>query len=197
VSLLVAVRWGPLVDLDARWVRSAHDATADHGWLEDATRQITQLGDPLVLWLVAAAAAIAVATRRQWELAALIIVVRVGEVAINSFIKWVIDRPRPHFVDPIIDVSGSAFPSGHAAGAAAMWGLLAVLVVQRAHGWTRVAVLTGGAVVIAAIAATRVFLGVHYPSDVLGGVLVGVAWLATCVYLLPGARLAVSARPAS
>jgi undecaprenyl-diphosphatase len=185
LSVLVAVRWGPLVDADTRLVRSAHDATGDHGWLDGAAKQITQLGDPLVLHLVAAAAAIAVATRRQWSLAILIVVVRLGEVGINSLIKWLIDRPRPSFVDPIVHASGNAFPSGHAAGAAAMWGLLAVLVVRRAEGVARIAVWTASGVVIVAIAATRVLLGVHYPSDVLGGILVGLGWLAACLYFVP------------
>ena len=185
LSLLVAVRWGPLIQLDVDLVRSAHDPTAAHGWLEEAAVQLTQLGDWLVLDLIGVAAMAALATRRQWGLVWLILVVRAGEIGIVHLMKWAIHRPRPTFPDPLATASYYSFPSGHAAGAAAMFGLLAVLVVRRANAPARIAFWTLIAIVIAAVAATRVLLGVHYPSDVLGGILVGLGWLAACLYFVP------------
>ena len=185
LSLLVAVRWGPLIEADVDLVRSAHDATAEHGWLEEAAVQLTQLGDWLVLDLIAIAAMAALATRRQWGLALLILVVRAGELGIVNLMKWAIHRPRPTFPDPLATASYYSFPSGHAAGAAAMFGLLAVLVVRRASPAARVGFWMVIGAVIAAVAATRVLLGVHYPSDVTAGVIVGLGWLAVCLYALP------------
>jgi undecaprenyl-diphosphatase len=185
LSTLVAVRWGPLVRADIDLVRSAHDATAEHNWLENAAKQVTQLGDWMVLDLVAVAAAAAVATRRQWGLALLIVVVRTGELGIVQLMKWAIHRPRPTFPDPLTTAQYYSFPSGHAAGAAAMFGLLAVLVVRQSSGATRYVFWAVMAVVIAAVAASRVLLGVHYPADVSTGVVVGLGWLALCLYAIP------------
>jgi undecaprenyl-diphosphatase len=182
LSLLVAIRWSPLIDADTDVVRSAHRAVVHHHWIETVSKQVTQLGDPLVVDLAMAAAALAVATRRQWSLAILIAAVRLGELGLNSLVKVIVERPRPMFVDPLATAHGYSYPSGHAAGAAAMYGLLAVLVVRRSSGAARIALWAAMGVIIVAVAATRVLLGVHYPSDVAAGVLVGLGWLAACLY---------------
>jgi undecaprenyl-diphosphatase len=185
LTVLVAVRWHPLISLDRHSDRSAHDALVSHRWLERASRDVTQFGDPRVVWLLTIAGAAAAATRRRWDLVVLVIAVRLVELGVNSAIKDLVERPRPHLANPVVRASGFSFPSGHAAGTTAVYAVLTLLFDRAGSKVAQRAAIGVVVVLIAAVAATRVLLGVHYPSDVTGGIIVGVWSLAIVKTFVP------------
>ncbi len=102
-----------------------------------------------------------------------------GAMLLTIAVKALVDRPRPT-VEHLQSVSGPSFPSGHATQASAFWLSLVVVLVPTAGARHRVIrVCTALAIVLVlAVAASRVWLGVHYPSDVVAGVTLGAAWAA-------------------
>ena len=92
--------------------------------------------------------------------------------------------------------ASSSFPSGHAMSATVVYGTVAYLLARlQKHGWARALTLLFAVVMIALICFTRLYLGVHYPSDVLGGIIVGLAWSGFCMATLE-ASLALARRRA-
>jgi undecaprenyl-diphosphatase len=101
-----------------------------------------------------------------------------GEI-ILEVIKLVIARPRPSGILPLIDAYGYSFPSGHSLVAAATYTTAAILICRELSRRThRVLVAAAASLTIALVAASRVYLGVHYASDAIGGILLGTAWAA-------------------
>jgi membrane-associated phospholipid phosphatase len=142
-------------------------------------------------------AAVAAALGRR-RVALPVIVAVVGSVIVQNVAKAIIDRPRPPVV-ALERVSGTSFPSGHATEATAFFGLLLLVALSssRSAPVKLAAVLATGAIV-GSVALSRVYLGVHYPSDVLAGIVLGGAWsLITGVILLTPRRAVPPARPAS
>ena len=128
--------------------------------------------------LVPAAVVIAVAAARlhrplRWlaPLAGIL-----GAIVIQNAVKAIVARPRPP-VHRLESVSSTSFPSGHATEATAFFLVLAVVLVRGSHALSVRLLLPGAAlVIIAAVALSRVYLGVHYPTDVVAGMLLGGAW---------------------
>jgi undecaprenyl-diphosphatase len=103
----------------------------------------------------------------------------IGQFAIANLVKWVVDRARPT-IDQLTGFAGTSFPSGHSTAAAATFAAIALLVGRNRSETTR-AVLAGAAVAVAvAVASTRVLLGVHWFTDVVGGLLIGWTWFTIC-----------------
>lgn len=147
------------------------------------------------LLAMSAAAAVALSWRRQGAWAAALVLCVPGGMLLNYAVKHAFQRARPA-IDGAAELASYSFPSGHAAGATVWWGF--VLVWWFAHhseAGTRVA---GAALAVAMVlltALSRVYLGVHYLSDVLAAIGEGVAWLALCFMLLarrPWRRTAAS-----
>jgi undecaprenyl-diphosphatase len=117
-------------------------------------------------------------TGGRWIVPFIVLVVA-GEEAASTVIKDIVDRARPTF-NPAAATLGPSFPSGHTTTAAAFYAAAALLLGRRHRRAARAAV-TGGAVAIAvAVAASRVFLDVHWLTDVIGGLVLGWAWFAIC-----------------
>lgn len=139
---------------------------------------VTTLGD---LWAVALTAAVAspLLYRRAhgWAAVWLLWASLLGALAVTGAIKVVVGRARP--LDALVAADSGAFPSGHASRAAAVLGLVAIAVVVLArHRAVRATAVGLCATGIGLMAFSRVYLGVHWPSDVVSGVVVGFAWLA-------------------
>ncbi|HEY3611431.1 MAG TPA: phosphatase PAP2 family protein, partial [Pseudonocardiaceae bacterium] len=109
--------------------------------------------------------------------AAAVVVARLVELGIETAVKALVDRSRPVFGHPVATAGGAAFPSGHTAGSAALYGILVLLLVRRAL------VTVAATVFVLAVGASRVVLGVHYLSDVVGGLALGIAVAAGTVLL--------------
>jgi undecaprenyl-diphosphatase len=158
-------------------------------WSTDALEIFTWIGDPKFFIPVAILVAIVETVRRpsRWIVPFLAVVI-VGEILIVNGIKDVLDRVRPEF-NPIAETLGPSFPSGHAAGAAAFLGGIA-LIMSRGRTPQQRAVIFGAAAGLAAgVACSRVMLGVHWLSDTVAGVLFGWAWVCACSIAFGGRLL--------
>ena len=117
---------------------------------------------------------------------------------VNTLIKALVGRPRPTIVSHLAEASGSSFPSGHSFNSAVVYmGIALALAALSARRGVRWSLIAGAAALTALIALSRVWLGVHYPSDVLAGWLGGMAWALTASALLyrPAKSIADAAAP--
>jgi len=101
----------------------------------------------------------------------------------NIWLKWLFKRERPDIL-PIISEESYSFPSGHAMGSFIFYGSLAFVIIHLVHqkSW-RIVGLVINTILILCIGLSRIYLGVHFPSDIIGGYLAGAAWLYTCIIL--------------
>lgn len=158
---------------------------------EHATRPLTEffeavttLGNGIVLAGVAAIAAYLLARRRYYTEAVLMVLAYVGAEVLSYSLKLAFRRDRPFFTDPLATVSTYSFPSGHATVSVAVYGALCLVLLRRLTGPARVVCLAAAVLLVSLIGFSRLYLGVHFLSDVLAGFSVGLAWLALCVVVL-------------
>ena len=191
-TLGVAVSFdSTLARLDLAVVEVAHRLSSEQG-LALAFAATDLASTPAVL-LVGALAALSLVLRGHWH-GAVSVAVSVGATQLVVFvIKNLVERGRPPASAAFVDAAGYAFPSAHAASGVALYGLLALLVVRRLRGRKRVAVCAVALAAVGFLGLTRVYLGAHYPSDVLAGWLVG-AVVATAAWAL-GLMLRTRLRP--
>ena len=159
--------------------------------LNDATRYTSEVGGTLtVAALAVVAVAFAALAWRRWREPMLVAVAVAGEVAIFLVVTMLVDRERPPVRHLDEAPPTSSFPSGHTAATIALWGSLAVLANERARSAVvRNLFLVLAFVVPVVVASSRMYRGMHYLSDVLGGMLLGGLWLLATVR---GVRLGVA-----
>lgn len=144
---------------------------------EEAMRDITALGGFTVLILVTVVATLAFLAHRRWMHAAVLAGTAILAQACSSFLKSFYGRPRPDLVPHGVDVYSASFPSGHAMLSAATYLTLAVLVAHlEVTRRSKVLVFGLAVLLLTAVGFSRVYLGVHWPSDVVGGWCAGAAW---------------------
>src|SRR5690242_8733673 len=171
--LLVRLQWAPLESVDhhtATWLNSLIEA---HPVAVSIVKAVTWLGSSGVLWTLTGAAAVVLAIRRRWRLAAYLLVAGAGALVLDPVLKALVGRLRPVVAHPVAYGTGDSFPSGHALGSFVCYGALFLVFLPATRGaWRRVftAVIV---LLIAAIGISRLLLGVHYVSDVLGGWAIG------------------------
>ena len=175
----------------AKWDEAASVFAAAHATSpsDQVLRELTQLGG--ALWIVPLGVLVAVVeTIRQRSSAVVIFLTLVvgGQFLVANVIKALVDRARPT-LDQLTGFSGPSFPSGHAVASAACFAAYA-LVIGRGRALSAKAALAGLAVGLATgISCSRVLLGVHWLTDVLGGLLIGWAWFAMCSVAFGGRQL--------
>jgi membrane protein DedA with SNARE-associated domain/membrane-associated phospholipid phosphatase len=149
------------------------------GWLTDISKVFTQLGSGVFTWGLTAICAALLAARRRWaEFGVLLAGMTLTSIGIHE-IKAAVDRPRPE--GALVGYSGSSFPSGHAAHAVLYVWLAVTIVLRLRPGMARgAAVVVGGIALTVLIGLSRVYLGVHYLSDVSGGWALGAASFSLC-----------------
>ena len=178
LALLVRGGYGPLVSADRDVSAWAERAVSGSPALLQAAQAVTLLGDPVGITVVAALLALVLWRRGHARLALYVVAARVGALVLSQGLKQLVDRARPVFEAPVAEALGPSFPSGHALGSAVFWTTCAVLLVPRVR-WPRLLVV-GAVLVAVGVSASRVLLGVHYLSDVTGGLLLGLGWAAVC-----------------
>jgi membrane-associated phospholipid phosphatase len=159
--------------------------------LNDVTAVTSEVGGTLTITILAVlAVAVTAWVWRRWREPMLVAVAVAGEVAIFLTVTMLVDRQRPPVGHLDEAPPTSSFPSGHTAATLALWGALAVLASQRARSaLVRGVFLTLAVALPLLVASSRLYRGMHYLSDVLGGFLLGGIWLAATVR---GIRLGVA-----
>jgi undecaprenyl-diphosphatase len=150
---------------------------AGHKMLVTAVKTITWLGSDGVLWTVIGAAVIVLAIRRQWRLAAYLLVTGAGALVLDPVLKSLVGRLRPVVAHPIAYGTGDSFPSGHALGSIVCYGAILLVFLPAARGRWRPTLITAIGALVALIGISRILLGVHYLSDVVGAWALGITWL--------------------
>ena len=181
IAVLIRVNWTPLTHLDQRIARDLHSVALDHPGQTTGWRYLSDVLSPTVLRIASVVAAVVLfLVRREWTVPLTLALSVLGTLLLSSATKLLINRDRPHLAHPVAHAAGQSYPSGHALTSFVTVAAILVVCPPRAR---RVAV--GPAVlVIAAVGFSRLFLGVHYLSDVVGGWLLGAAWLCVVVLLL-------------
>jgi undecaprenyl-diphosphatase len=150
-------------------------------WLEESVRDVTALGSAPILVIAVLAVAGFLALAKAWRVAIFTLLACGGGLALSSLLKYTIDRPRPELVPHGNQIYTSSFPSGHSMMSAVVYLTLAALVARvlekkRLKGYT-----LGVAVMLTLlVGVSRIYLGVHWPSDVLAGWAAGAAWALGC-----------------
>lgn len=144
---------------------------------------ITHWHNTLGIWLMACAVAYGLyRSRRPWWLLALALSVP-GGMLLNVVVKHTVRRARPQIDNPLLVLDSYSFPSGHTMGATVFYGFLAVFLIARVRDrrW-RVAIAAAALAMVVLVGASRIYLRVHYPTDVVGAMAQGVLWLALCLW---------------
>jgi YegS/Rv2252/BmrU family lipid kinase len=176
LAVLVSNDWGPLLDLDRNLSGRPFRLTSEHAWLRHGAQAVAIATHPNYVMIAGALAAIALAVKGYRRAAIWTLIVLVSARLGYYAVKQLVERPRPHWADPINPAPGWSFPSGHATMMGAAAGVTVVLasMLIRRRGLRRL--LSGSAMALALIVgADRVFYGVHYTSDVVAGLLLGTA----------------------
>lgn len=141
----------------------------------------TQLGDRAFLMGVGASVLAMLLWHRRLQLALLWVAACAGGGLLNKFLKALFERVRPEHAHGFLQAEGFSFPSGHATGAVAIYGMLAFVLTRTVAAHRHPVLLAGAFGLIAAIGLSRVLLHVHYVSDVMAGWAVTFAWIAACI----------------
>jgi membrane-associated phospholipid phosphatase len=176
---------GPIVSFDSAVAVWLHRHAT--GAATDVMSTVTQLGGATVLLAVTLVVGAALLVRRRVAHAALLGAALAGAEALNLALKAAFERPRPSLSDPIASAAGFSFPSGHAMVALTVYGALAFIAASAGPRRRRVMILVAATGLVLAIGFSRLYLGVHYVSDVLAGYGAGLAWLTVCGLTLLGA----------
>jgi undecaprenyl-diphosphatase len=175
LAMAAAVDRGSLLltwdDPIQRWVESLRA-----GWLDRFFLSASRLGSTVVV-LVAGTAAAAITWRRCHAVATAVFVATFSRPLLEFVLKLAVGRDRPDF-DRLVAGNGHSFPSGHVMASVALWGLLPMVVAlytrRRSVWWASVVV---SAVMVVSISTSRMYLGVHWFSDVVGGLVLGAFFL--------------------
>ncbi|WP_159978104.1 MULTISPECIES: phosphatase PAP2 family protein [unclassified Novosphingobium] len=145
--------------------------------LLEAVRDVTALGGVVLRNIFAIAAVIALLFLRLRREAALLALTVIGGWVVNSALKGLVGRPRPQIVPHLMEAGGNSFPSGHSFNAAVVYIAIALAFAALGNRASVRATVIGGAMAISLVIAwSRVWLGVHWPSDVVAGWLGGAGW---------------------
>ena len=153
-------------------------------WLEQVMRDVTALGGVTVVTLVTLATLGFLLVSRRYRIAALVLSSIIGGSLMSSGLKAFFARPRPDLVAHVVEVNSLSFPSGHATLSAVTYLTLGALLATTQTEASRRGYILGIAVLLTLmIGVSRIYLGVHYPTDVLAGWSIGAAWAIFCLGL--------------
>ncbi|QJY47643.1 phosphatase PAP2 family protein [Pseudonocardia broussonetiae] len=164
---------------DARLLGEAVETRT--GGLNTAAVTLTTVGNTFAMAVLATLTGIWCWTRGRRSDAVFVVTAMAGAVLLFRGVKVLVDRPRPPAVTQVVRETNESLPSGHATMSTVVIGSLVVLAWAGRSALARVAMVAAAALWVGAVGATRVYLGVHWFSDVVSGWLLGAAWLVACV----------------
>jgi undecaprenyl-diphosphatase len=186
LELAEEVRQGSEFSFDARILLALRADPAGKDpigppWLEDAMLNLSALGSGWVAIFVAVLVVGFTFLVHKPRMGILIAACAIGAGGLTSALKAVFARARPDVVVPMTTLTGYGFPSGHAMISSALYATLAALIARSVDRWrVRSYVIAAGTLITLLVGFTRIYLGVHYPSDVLAGWTSGLAWALLC-----------------
>ena len=169
---------GRLARFDTGVAESMNDMTHHHDWAVTALLAISWLGRPPVLALWVVASIVHVWRCGRHRLAVFLAVTPLGGGIVVVAVKLAVDRPRPVVDVPVAAAFGPSFPSGHAMSSLVTYGALLLVFLPRFGSRARSWLCGATVLLVLAIGCSRLLLGVHFVTDVVGGYLLGAAWLA-------------------
>ncbi|MFD3804560.1 phosphatase PAP2 family protein [Streptomyces sp. NPDC058611] len=185
LTVLVVARWEPLLSLDGRIARDLHArAVADPGTTHLMRVLSDWVWDPWTMRALAAAACVTLWWRGDRQRALRVALAAVVASVVQQGLKALVGRERPQWPDPVDSAHYAAYPSGHAMTATVVCGMLLWLLPGATPRWAVASAWAVAVVSVLGVGFTRLYLGVHWTSDVLAGWLLGAAVvaLATCAY---------------
>jgi membrane-associated phospholipid phosphatase len=152
-------------------------------WLDQAMLMITRLGNPSVVLPLAFIGLVWLLWNRQWLIAAIFALNCVGGAILSAGLKVFFGKPRPQLWPQLITETTYSFPSGHALGSMVLYGFSSYLLAQQFPHQRRW-IYGCATLLIGSIGFSRLYLGVHWPTDVIAGYSVGFLWMSVCIGLL-------------
>jgi undecaprenyl-diphosphatase len=149
--------------------------------LDKVMLSFTFLGEPVILLIVCAILSIGLLTRGQRSQATILIIAAAGAVALNNLLKVLFGRARPMLWERIVDVQQYSFPSGHAMISMVVFGMIGYLLSSKFSQW-RIGIISLTILLVTGIGLSRLYLGVHWPTDIVAGYAAGLVWLLTCIF---------------
>jgi membrane-associated phospholipid phosphatase len=193
--LLVEDHWAPLLRVDNGARDRLHDFAVTHTGFVGAMRLVSSSGSAVAWQIVLAPVVVWLLWRRLPRLALFVVITAAGSSLLNAGVKTAVHRLRPVLVHPVAHEPGLSFPSGHAQAAIVGYAVLLLVFLPILHGvWRRLAI-TLAVLMVLAIGFSRIALGVHYLSDVVGGYVLGAAWVAAMAALFNALRIERGRRP--
>ena len=185
----------PLTQFDVMLLEWVHTRATPTGYA--VSYAISLLGSPVTLTILGLGVGLLLAARRQWIVLAGWLAAFAGGGLLDVVLKLAIRRPRPPYAGAFLHHDTWSFPSGHAMGSLIGYGMLAyVLTLLWIHSrGGQIAVVLGAALLVVAVGLSRLYLGLHYFSDVVGGYAAGVLWLSACISGVEVARRRGAAPP--
>jgi len=158
-------------------------------WFHEVMAELTALGGFPLLTLIVGIVVGYLLIARMFGPALFITIAIVSGTAVSHLLKLAYDRPRPDLVERLVSVHTASFPSGHAAMSAVVYLTLASLIVRLVDSTAiRIYVVAVAVALTVSIGISRIYLGVHWPSDVIAGWAFGVAWSSLCLLVAGGLR---------
>jgi membrane-associated phospholipid phosphatase len=192
--IIVRLRWAPLESVDRTSAVDLNNLVAQHAPLVSVLNAVSALGSTAVLCILVGLAVIFLAIRRRWRVALYLLAAGAGALVLNPLLKSLVGRLRPVLAHPIAHGTGSSFPSGHALGSMICYGALLLVFLPAARGRWRTVLKVVVAAIIAVVGISRILLGVHYVSDVVGGWAIGIIWLGITAFAFELTRSAAGQR---
>jgi undecaprenyl-diphosphatase len=158
--------------------------------LQPVILEITMLGTGTVVMMIVGVSALFLWLTKHRYSALLLVIATAGAILLNNLLKLGFGRPRPQVFDWATNAVSWSFPSGHAMSATVVYSTVAYLAARLQRRFLhRFLTMLTAALLIIVIGLSRVYLGVHYPSDVIAGMIIGIAWAGFCMATLEAIQL--------